>query len=82
MIGPRENYGITIKDCQSLHEKIRVLSPDRIHEVEDFVDFLRLADEDRRLIREAAKLSEDAFPLYGITRRMPYMTGVNSRRPA
>ena len=42
-------------------EKIRVLPPDRVHEVEDFVDFLRLADEDRRLIREAAKLSENTF---------------------
>jgi hypothetical protein len=45
----------------TLLEKLRVLPPDRVHEVEDFVDFLRLADEDRRLIREAAKLSENAF---------------------
>lgn len=45
----------------TLLEKLRVLSPDRVREVEDFVDFLRLADEDRRLIREASKLSENAF---------------------
>lgn len=45
----------------TLLEKLRVLPPDRFHEVEDFVDFLRLADKDRRLIREAAKLSENAF---------------------
>ena len=45
----------------ALMEKIRALPPERVHEVEDFVDFLKLRDEDRRLIREAAKLSEKAF---------------------
>ena len=45
----------------ALMEKIRSLPPERVHEVEDFVDFLQLRDEDKRLIREAAKLSEKAF---------------------
>lgn len=44
-----------------LMEKIRALPPERVHEVEDFVDFLKLRDEDRQLVREAAKLSEKAF---------------------
>jgi hypothetical protein len=44
-----------------LIEKIRSLAPERVHEVEDFVDFLQLRDEDKRLIKEAAKLSEKAF---------------------
>lgn len=45
----------------ALMEKIRVLPPERVHEVEDFIDFLQLRDEDKQLIRAAAKLSEKAF---------------------
>jgi hypothetical protein len=30
-------------------------------EVEDFIDFLRQSDEDKRLRRATAKLSEEAF---------------------
>lgn len=46
---------------QILISKIRVLPPERLMEVEDFIDFLRQAGEDRRLRQAAAKLSEDAF---------------------
>ena len=46
---------------ETLIEKIRSLRPERIAEVEDFVDFLRHRDEDRRLVQAAAKLSENAF---------------------
>jgi dsDNA-specific endonuclease/ATPase MutS2 len=42
-------------------EKIRTLAPERVAEVEDFIDFLRQRTEDRELVRAAAKLSEDAF---------------------
>ena len=45
----------------ALIEKIRALPPERVSEVEDFVDFLQLRNEDRLLIRAAAKLSEKAF---------------------
>jgi len=45
---------------QVLIEKIRKL-PEKQAEVEDFVDFLNLRDEDRRLTRAAARLSEEAF---------------------
>jgi hypothetical protein len=44
-----------------LFEKIRSLPPERVAEVEDFVDFLRVRDEDRRLTSAATKLSEGAF---------------------
>lgn len=44
-----------------LIKKIRALPPERIAEVEDFVDFLRERNEDRRLVEAAGKLSEDAF---------------------
>ena len=46
---------------QTLIDKIQQLSPEKIAEVEDFVDFLRQREEDRQLVRAAAKLSEDAF---------------------
>jgi hypothetical protein len=35
-----------------LIEKIRALPPERVHKVEDFVDFLQLRDKDRQLVRE------------------------------
>lgn len=41
--------------------KIRSLPPERVAEVEDFVDFLRQRDEDRSLTDAAARLSEAAF---------------------
>jgi len=46
---------------QILISKIRVLPPERLMEVEDFIDFLRQTSEDRQLRLAAAKLSEDAF---------------------
>ena len=45
---------------ESLFEKIKSLPPERIAEVEDFVDFIAQRDE-RRLVQAATKLSEDAF---------------------
>jgi len=45
---------------EELIEKIRNLTPERIAEVEDFIDFIAQRDE-RRLVQAAAKLSEDAF---------------------
>jgi hypothetical protein len=44
-----------------LIEKIRMLPPEKQAEVEDFVDFLNLRLEDRRLTKAAARLSEEAF---------------------
>ena len=46
---------------ETLIEKIRTLPPERVLEVEDFVDFLRQRNEDRRLTQAAARLSENAF---------------------
>lgn len=43
---------------ESLIEKIRELPPERIDEIEDFIDFLAYREEDRRLVKAAAKLSE------------------------
>lgn len=46
---------------QELIDKIRQLPRDKQTEVEDFVEFLKRRDEDLRLTRAAARLSEEAF---------------------
>jgi len=46
---------------EELLAKIRRLPPERVAEVEDFVDFLRLRDEERSLTDAASRLSEAAF---------------------
>ena len=46
---------------RELIEKILILPPDKVSEVEDFVDFLCQRDADRRLSQAATKLSESAF---------------------
>jgi hypothetical protein len=46
---------------RTLIEKIRSLPPERIAEIEDFVDFLRARDADRDLTRAARAGSEPAL---------------------
>ena len=46
---------------ETLIQKIRSLPPDRVAEVEDFVDFLTVRDQDRHFTQAAARLSEEAF---------------------
>ena len=47
--------------AQDLLARIRELPPDRVAEVEDFVEFLRQREAGRRLARAASKLSERSF---------------------
>lgn len=44
-----------------LIEKLRMLSPDKLVEVQDFVDFLSQRSQDTRLLQASNKLAEDAF---------------------
>jgi hypothetical protein len=46
---------------KSLMEKISALPRERLAEVEDFVDFLRLRDQDRALAHAATAASAAAF---------------------
>ena len=46
---------------QILFDKIKQLPPQRMAEVEDFVDFLREREAEQRLTRVAAKASEASF---------------------
>lgn len=46
--------------AEELFEKIKNLTPEKMAEVEDFVDFIAQRDE-RRLLQAASKLSEESF---------------------
>ena len=46
---------------QAILEKLKSLPPERVAEVEDFVDFLRTRDAEQQLTRAAANASEPAF---------------------
>ncbi|MBV8210546.1 MAG: hypothetical protein JO133_10845 [Burkholderiaceae bacterium] len=57
---PKESNAMNAAE-QALIEKIRQLAPQRLAEVEDFVDFLRARDDEQRFTRAAAKASEASF---------------------
>jgi hypothetical protein len=46
---------------KTLIEKIAALPAERIAEIEDFVDFIRLREQERSLTRAAAAASAPAF---------------------
>lgn len=48
-------------DIRSLIDKIEALPAERIAEVEDFVDFIRLREQERALVRAAAVASAPVF---------------------
>ncbi len=56
--GQRERLGY---NRETLIQKIRSLPPERMAEVEDFVDFLTVRDQDRHFTQAATRLSEEAF---------------------
>lgn len=46
---------------QAILEKLKQLPPERLAEVEDFVDFLRARGADQQLARAATRAAEPAF---------------------
>ena len=48
-------------NTEALIQKIQTLSPDRLAEVEDFVDFIRLRNQEGALTRDATSASAPAF---------------------
>ena len=46
---------------QVLIEKIKQLPPQRVAQVEDFIDFLRARADDQRLTHAATRISEASF---------------------
>lgn len=49
------------RDPHALIEKLKSLPPERVAEVEDFVDFLRTREEERSLERAATRAAEPTF---------------------
>ncbi|MDY6987373.1 MAG: toxin-antitoxin system, antitoxin component, Xre family protein [Thermodesulfobacteriota bacterium] len=60
-MGIQQDVTTTGQQEEVLIEKIRMLSPDRLAQVEDFVDFLSQRGRDLRLLQAGNKLTEDAF---------------------
>jgi len=48
-------------DTKALVDKIEALPAERIAEIEDFVDFIRLREQEQALTRAAAAASAPAF---------------------
>ncbi len=46
---------------EALIDKLRALPPEKLAEVEDFVDFLRERDRDDHLVQAALRLSEGSL---------------------
>jgi hypothetical protein len=57
----QQNSASTNPQERVLIEKIRMLSPDKLAEVQDFVDFLSQRDRHARLLQAGNKLAEDVF---------------------
>ena len=69
----RDEYRRLIE--RNLIEKLRRLPPERIAEVEDFIDFLHARQESRRLVNESLQLSEAAFQQVWNNQTTPTMIG-------
>jgi hypothetical protein len=52
---------VNTRDPQTIIEKLKRLPPERIAEVEDFIDFLRAGDEQRIVTSAAMSAAEPAF---------------------
>ena len=46
---------------QTILEKLKGLRPERIAEVEDFVDFLKTRDEERSIVQAAGSVAEESL---------------------
>ncbi len=46
---------------QQMIKKLEFLSPERLAEVADFIDFLQQRDQSQRLHQDFIRVSEDAF---------------------
>ena len=46
---------------EQIQEKLAYLAPDRLAEVEDFIDFLQQRDQDKQLRAHYAHASEEVF---------------------
>jgi len=56
-----QGSNVNTRDPHTLIEKLKNLPPERVAEVEDFVDFLRTRDGERAAVRAATRAAEPAF---------------------
>jgi hypothetical protein len=52
---------VQTQQIEQLANKLQTLSPERISEVEDFIDFLRQRDENRQLTQLAMNASQSTL---------------------
>jgi hypothetical protein len=52
---------VQTQQIEQLANKLQTLSPERIMEVEDFIDFLRQRDEDQQLTQLAMNASQSTL---------------------
>ena len=57
----QQNITPTSDQEKIIIQKIRTLSPDKVAEVVDFVDFISQKDRDSRLLKAGRKLAEEVF---------------------
>ncbi len=57
----QQNITPTSDQEKIILQKIRTLSPDKVAEVVDFVDFISQKDRDSRLLKAGNKLAEEVF---------------------
>lgn len=57
----QQNITSTSDQEKIIIQKIRTLSPEKVAEVVDFVEFISQKERDRRLLKSANKLAEKAF---------------------
>ena len=57
----QQNITPTSDQEKIIVQKIRTLSPEKVAEVVDFVEFISLKERDSRLLKTANKLAEKAF---------------------
>ena len=50
-----------VQHIEQVIRKLQALTPNRLHEVEDFIDFLSQRDNDRQLTQAAMAISEPAL---------------------
>lgn len=55
------DMAMTSNHIRELVDKLETLPPERIAEIEDFIDFIKQRDQDRQLTRAAAKTAERSF---------------------
>lgn len=61
MLSYKQGIVMQVQHIEQVIRKLQALTPNRLHEVEDFIDFLSQRDNDRQLTQAAMAISEPAL---------------------